>query len=317
VHALVLDATTFTLTERPTPSPGAHEVLVDVAATGLNAADLLQRRGLYPAPAGWPQDIPGLELAGTVAAVGEYVDASLIGSRVCAIVGGGAFASQALVPAAHLIPVPEAASDVEAGGFAEAFLTAFDALVVQADLRAGERVLISGAAGGVGTAAVQIARLLGAHVIAVSRHSEHEPTLRALGADEVITPEAVADLAPVQVLLELVGAANLERAQHRLAPFARVVIIGIGGGATAQLNLLSLMGTRARLTGSTLRARSHDEKAGLCALVREQLLPAWADGTLRVPVATTFDVAAVDEAFDFFARPGKLGKVILTYGSLA
>jgi len=122
VHALVLDATTFTLTERPTPSPGAHEVLVDVAATGLNAADLLQRRGLYPAPAGWPQDIPGLELAGTVAAVGEYVDASLIGSRVCAIVGGGAFASQALVPAAHLIPVPEAASDVEAGGFAEAFL---------------------------------------------------------------------------------------------------------------------------------------------------------------------------------------------------
>ena len=317
MHAIVLDATTFTLTERPTPSPGAYEALVNVSATGINAADLLQRRGFYPAPAGWPQDIPGLELAGTVAAVGEHVDPSLIGTRVCAIVGGGAFASQALVPAAHLIPVPDHVSDVEAGGFAEAFLTAFDALVVQAELRAGERVLISGAAGGVGTAALQIARLLGAHAIAVSRHPAHAEALRDLGASEVITPDEVATTGPVHVVLELVGAANLEAAQHRLAPFARVVVIGVGGGASAQLNLLSLMGTRARLTGSTMRSRSHDEKAGLCALVREQLLPAWTADAVRVPVEATFDINEIDAAFEYFAQPGKLGKVILTYRSLA
>jgi NADPH:quinone reductase-like Zn-dependent oxidoreductase len=212
--------------------------------------------------------------------------------------------------------VPESASDAAAGGFAETFLTAYDALVVQAELRTGERLLISGAAGGVGTAAIQIGRLYGAHVIAVSRHPEHSSTLLALGADEVIAPEEVANLAPVHVLLELVGAANFDVAQHRLAPFARVVVIGVGGGATAALNLLSVMTSRASITGSTLRSRTHDEKAALCSLVRESLLPAWDRGELRVPIAQEFLATDVEAAFAFFAQPGKLGKVVLIHAEL-
>jgi len=205
VNAVTLHETELRIEERPTPVPGAGEVLVRIHAAGLNAADLLQRRGHYSAPAGWPADIPGLELAGTVESIGEGVGDSLLSRRVCAIVGGGAQATHALVPASHLVTVPEHVSWEQAGGFAESFFTAFDALVRQADLRSGERVLISGAAGGVGNAAVQIARLRGAHVIASVRTLNHGAALRTLGAHEVCTIEQVNELAPVDVVLELVG----------------------------------------------------------------------------------------------------------------
>ncbi len=300
------------LEERPTPKPGPHDVVITTHAAGLNAADLLQRSGLYPVPSGWPQDVPGLEIAGVVSAVGDEVREPLLGRRICAIVGGGGQSSHCVVPAEHLLQIPDQVTWPEAGGFAEAFTTAFDALVTQGQMRSGQRVLISGAAGGVGVAAVQLAAAWGTHVTAVTRTHEHHAELRALGANETVTLDDVADLAPVDVVLELIGAAHLELVQTVLNPFARVVVIGVGSGARSNINLLNFMQRRATITGSTLRARSRDEKATIAALMNAQVLPLWLDGTLRVPVARTFDLHDVGAAYDYFATPGKFGKVVLS-----
>jgi NADPH:quinone reductase-like Zn-dependent oxidoreductase len=272
----------------------------------------MQRDGHYPAPEGWPVDIPGMELAGVVSAVGERVHEPLLGRRVCAIVGGGAQATHCLVPSEHLLFVPDHVSWDQAGGFPEAFTTAHDALVTQAHLGAGERVLISGSTGGVGIAAVQIAHALGAHVIAVTRTDEHHDRLRECGADETVTLENVASVGRVDVVLELVGAAHLGVAQNLLRPFARVVVIGIsGGGSRVEIDLRSFMGTRATLTGSTLRSRSRKEKGEVADRVSQTLIPRWRTGEIVVPVAQSFALDDVARAYDFFAQPGKFGKVVL------
>ena len=209
--------------------------------------------------------------------------------------------------------MPDAISYNEAGGFAEAFTTAFDALVRQGHLTSGDRVLISGASGGVGTAAIQIASALGAHVIAVTRTPEHHELLKQLGANETIIIEQVASIDRVNVVLELVGAAHLNAAQHILAPSARIVVIGVGGGgSTAELNLLNFMSTRATLTGSTLRARSREEKAEVITHVNKILLPLWQSGKLKVLINKSFEIEEVENAYNFFAERGKLGKVILS-----
>jgi NADPH:quinone reductase-like Zn-dependent oxidoreductase len=315
VRALVIDHDQLSVQERANPEPGPHDVVVTVHGAGVNAADLLQRKGFYPAPAGWPSDVPGLEMAGVVSAVGDRVHEPLLGRRVCAVVGGGAQATHCLVPAEHLLFVPDGVPWAEAGGFAEGFTTAHDALITQAGLAAGERVLISGAAGGVGTAAVQIARLADAEVVAVTRDRTHHDELRRLGADETITLEEVADVAPVDVVLELVGAAHLASALTVLAPFARVVVIGVGGGARVEVDLLTVMGRRAVITGSTLRARSREEKAVVADLVSQSLVPRWREGALRVPIARTFDLDDAVDAYDEFAAHGKFGKVVLLASS--
>ena len=313
MKSVVIDSGSLVLSERDTPTPGPGDVLIRVHAAGLNAADQMQRLGFYPAPPGWPQDIPGLELAGEVIELGEGVSPSLLNKRVCAIVGGGGQSTHCIVPAEHLTLVPDAISYNEAGGFAEAFTTAFDALVRQGHLTSGDRVLISGASGGVGTAAIQIASALGAHVIAVTRTPEHHELLKQLGANETIIIEQVASIDRVNVVLELVGAAHLNAAQHILAPSARSVVIGVGGGgSTAELNLLNFMSTRATLTGSTLRARSREEKAEVITHVNKILLPLWQSGKLKVLINKSFEIEEVENAYNFFAERGKLGKVILS-----
>ena len=315
MRATVIDHDSLRCEERPDPVPGPGEVVVASHFAGINAADLLQRRGAYPSPPGWPEDIPGMEFAGLVVEVGPGVDPALIGRRVCAIVGAGAQATRVRVPAAHLIALPDEVAMEEAGGFAEAFITAYDALVLQGRLGFGERLLVSGAAGGVGAAAVQIGRLLGAHVTAVTRSSAHHQSLRDLGADDAVLLEDVAGIERVNVVLELVGAAHLQLAQNRLAPFARVVLIGVaGGGSRAEVNLLNIMQTRATLTGSTLRSRTSEEKAGVIAHVTEALIEPWRRGEITVPLAATFDLEDVEDAYEFFARPGKFGKVLLATG---
>lgn len=310
--AVILADSALHVGERPTPAPGPGQVLLRVRAAGINAADLLQRSGFYPAPPGSPSDIPGLEAMGIVDELGVDVAPEWLGARVCTIVGGGAQATHVVVPAAHLLPVPDHVNDTHAGGFAEAFSTAYDALVVQAAVTAGDRVLISGAAGGVGTAAIQIARSRGAHVTAVVRQRTHADALHELGASDVITLDQLAEAGTFDVVLELLGAVHLEVAQHHFAPHARVVIIGIGGGATAQLDLRRVMITRVSITGSTLRARSNGQKSELAALVRTDVVPLWRSGALHVPLAATFELDRVIDAYDFFSRPGKLGKVVLT-----
>lgn len=309
--ALTIDEKRLEVIERDTPEPGPDDVVVAVRAAGINAADLMQREGFYPAPPGFPDDVPGMELTGLVTAVGEGVSASLIGRRVCAIVGGGAQATHCVVASEHLLIVPDHVSWTEAGGFPEAFTTAFDALVTQGRLQSGERALVSGAAGGVGSAGVQIAHALGAEVVAVTRNDEHHGALRALGADETITLDEVGSLEPVDVVLELLGAANLSAAQRVLGPHARVVVIGVGTGARVEIDLLSMMRSRFTLTGSTLRSRSREEKSAVASLLRQALLPLWERRTLSVPIAKTFDLRDAVAAYDFFGQPGKFGKVVL------
>jgi NADPH2:quinone reductase len=312
VRCVVIRDGNLEVRERETPEPGPNDVIVAVRGAGINAADLMQREGHYPAPEGWPVDVPGMELAGVVSAVGERVHEPLLGRRVCAIVGGGAQATHCLVPSEHLLFVPDHVSWDQAGGFPEAFTTAHDALVTQGQLQAGERALISGATGGVGVAAVQIAHALGAHVIAVTRTSEFHERLRECGADETVLLDQVAEVGRVDVILELVGAAHLSVAQNLLNPFARVVVIGIsGGGSRVEIDLRAFMGTRSTLTGSTLRSRSRREKGEVADRVNHTLIPRWRTGEVHVPIAQSFALEEVAEAYDYFAKPGKFGKVVL------
>jgi NADPH:quinone reductase len=296
--------------EHPDPAPGAGEVLVQVRAAGLNGADMMQRRGLYPAPKGSPQDIPGLELAGEVRALGAGAERFVIGDRVMAIVGGGGQAQLAVVHERQLMPVPQSLSWPQAGGAPEVFTTAHDALFSQACLRPGERLLVHGGAGGVGTAAIQIARLAGAHVTATVRDESLRDDVAALGA-EAIAPEGFEEAGPYDVILELVGAPNLAGNLNALAENGRIVVIGVSAGAKAELNLLALMGKRARIHGSTLRARPLEEKATAARRLEREVLPLIARGEVTVPIAATFPLAEAAAAYDRFAAGGKLGKIVL------
>jgi NADPH2:quinone reductase len=311
MRAVKINNNELEIVSQEIPQPGPDDVVIEVRAAGLNAADLLQRRGFYPAPPGWPSDIPGLECAGVVHAVGINVTSVSVGDRVAAIVGGGGQATHCVVPAEHLIAVPSSITDTEAGGFAEAFTTAFDALVLNAHITPNERVLISGAAGGVGMAAIQIVRAFGAIAVAVTRDDRHHDALRDLGASECVTIDQVGTIADVDVILELVGAAHLAAAQTKLRPFGRVVVIGVGSGGRVEVDLLGLMSRRASLTGSTLRARSREEKATIAREVNEQLVPLWASGALRVVVSEALPLEQASEAYDLFTQPGKLGKIVL------
>ncbi|HEY8303571.1 MAG TPA: NAD(P)H-quinone oxidoreductase [Solirubrobacteraceae bacterium] len=298
------------LEERPAPEPGAGEVLVRVRAAGLNGADMMQRRGLYPAPAGSPADIPGLELAGEVAALGRDATRFAEGERVMAIVGGGGQAELAVVHERQLMAVPDALDWPRAGGVPEVFTTAHDALFTQAGLRPGERLLVHGGAGGVGTAAIQLGKAIGARVTATVRREQARALVAELGA-EAIAPERFAEEGPFDVILELVGAPNLSDNMIALATGGRICVIGVSAGVTAELNLLALMGKRARIHGSTLRARPLEEKALAARALEREVLPLFDTGALTVPLAETFPLEEVATAYDRFAEGGKLGKIVL------
>lgn len=299
--------------ERDDPAAGAGEVLVRVRAAGLNGADMLQRRGRYPAPAGSPPDVPGLELAGEVVALGPGAARFAEGDRVMAIVGGGGQAELATVHERGAMLVPDELDWPAAGGFPEVFATAHDALFSQAGLASGERLLVHGGAGGVGTAAIQLARAAGARVTATVRSEELRGQAEALGC-KAVEPEGFASLGPFDVVLELVGAPNLEGNLEALATGGRVVVIGIGAGAKTELNLAALMGKRARLLGSTLRARPLEQKAEVMRRVERHVLPLVESGDVRVPVAETYPLDEVEDAYERFASGGKLGKIVLTMG---
>ena len=297
--------------EHPDPVAGAGEVLVRVRAAGLNGADMMQRRGLYPAPAGSPPDIPGLELAGEVAALGDGAARFELGERVMGVVGGGGQAELAVAHERELMPVPAGLDWPAAGGAPEVFTTAHDALFTQAALRPGERLLVHGGAGGVGTAAIQLARAAGASATATVRNKQLREQVGELGA-EVLAPDGFAEHGPFDVVLELVGAPNLAANLDALAPGGRIVVIGVSAGAKGELNLLALMGKRARISGSTRRARPLEEKALAARLVEREVLPLFDGGRLRVPIAETFALDDAAAAYERFAAGGKLGKVVLT-----
>jgi NADPH2:quinone reductase len=296
--------------DHPDPTPGHGEVLVRVHAAGLNGADMMQLRGRYPAPPGAPQDIPGLELAGEVAELGPGAMRFSAGDRVMAIVGGGGQAELAVVHERQLMPVPDGLDCPAAGGVPEVFTTAHDALFTQAALKLGERVLIHGAAGGVGTAAIQLAAAAGARVTATVRNEAMREQVAGLGAD-VIAPDGFEDHGPFDVILELVGAPNLAPNLKAIAVGGRICVIGISAGAKAELNLAALMAKRATIHSSTLRSRPLEEKAATARLLELQVLPHLDSGRLRVLVAETYPLERVADAYDHFAAGGKLGKIIL------
>ncbi len=278
---------------------------------GLNGADMMQLRGRYPAPPGSPADIPGLELAGVVEALGPGASRFAEGDRVMGIVGGGGQAELAVVHERQLMPVPEGVGFPDAGGLPEVFTTAHDAVFTQARLRPGERLLVQGAAGGVGTAAIQLARAAGAHVTASVRNPDSRDAVSELGAHEVIEPEGFEEHGPFDVVLELVGAPNLPGDLKGLATNGRIVVIGISAGAKSELNLVALMGKRASVMASTLRARPLEEKAMTARAMEREVLPLFERGVLRVPVAEVYALDDVAKAYERFAAGGKLGKILL------
>jgi NADPH:quinone reductase len=314
MRAVIVKDGGLEVVERPDPEPGKGEILVSVRAAGVNGADLLQREGRYPAPPGAPADIPGLELAGEVAALGPGASRFGEGDRVMAVVGGGGQAERAVLHERTAMPVPDSLDWPAAGGTPGVVTTAHDALFTQAGLAAGERLLVHGGAGGVGTAAVQLGRAAGARVTATVRNEAHRDDVAALGAD-AIAPDGFEDHGPFDVILELVGAPNLEGNLRALGTRGRIVIIGIGAGAKAEIHLGALMASRGSIRGSTLRARPLEEKAAAMRAVERHVLPLFDTGALRVPVDETFPLERAGDAYERFEAGGKLGKIVLVTGT--
>jgi NADPH:quinone reductase-like Zn-dependent oxidoreductase len=245
-----------------------------------------------------------------VAALGERAERFAVGDRVMAIVGGGGQAELAVVHERQLMPVPDVLDWPSAGGLPEVFTTAHDALITQAELRSAERLLVHGGAGGVGTAAIQLGRALEARVTATVRREEMREAVAELGAD-VVACEGFAEHGPFDVVLELVGAPNLGEDLESLALGGRIVVIGVSAGAKCELNMLALMGKRARIHGSMLRSRPLEEKALVARRMEHEVLPLFETGALRVPIAETFPLSDAAAAYERFAAGGKLGKIVL------
>ena len=303
--------------ERATPTPSGDDVLVAVRYAGLNPADIAQRNGHYPAPPGSPPDIPGIEVAGTVIACGPSARRFVPGDRVFGLVGGGGLADHVLAHELHVTGVPEQLDELAAAAVPEAFVTAHDAVLTQAGLRTGELLVVSGANGGVGSAAVQIASAAGARVLATVRAAEVREAVAALGATVIdpaeLVPRAQAE-GGADVVLELVGGPNLDADFLALAMKGRIVIVGTGAGGEATLDIRKLMGRRARLFGTMLRARPLDEKATAMRAFTREVVPHLASGRIAPLVDRVFPAEEAGAALDRLAERGKLGKVLLDFG---
>lgn len=309
------------LREVDAPTPGEGEVAIDVRCTALNRADLLQRRGRYPAPSGTRSDIPGLEYAGVVAAAGEGVDDAAIGRRVMGLVPGASYAERVVAPYDQLLPIPEGMDFEQAAAIPEAFCTAWDALR-QAEFSAGESVLVHAAGSGVGTAALQLARALGAGRIFGTASAP-----KLAGIAELDLPLDVAvdyrrenfrqvveretEGAGVDVILELVGAAYWADDLECLAHRGRLVLIGLMSGARAETDLGTILRRRLRIIGTVMRTRSAVEKGRLARAVREELLPRFADGTITPILQRVFPLAEAADAHAFMEDNRNLGKIVL------
>ena len=309
MRAVVFEGGQATVGEVADPQPGHRQLLVAVRAAGLNGADLAQAKGGYAPPPGAPTT-GGLEMAGEVVATGDGCQRFSVGDRVMAVVQGGGQAELCAVDEPLAMPVPESLDWESAGGFPEVFATAHDALFTQAGLAMGERVCIHGAAGGVGVAAVQLAASAGTEVTATVRNPESRSAVAELGA-RAIDPADFVDAGPFDVILELVGAPNWPANLKALATEGRIMVIGVGAGAEVSLNLALLMVKRVRLLASTLRPRSLEQRATVARRVERHVLPLVEAGQIQVPVAKSFPLAEAAAAYEYFATPGKLGKVAL------
>lgn len=307
--------------QRAVPEPGSGEVRVRVSTSGLNRADLLQRMGRYPVPAGWPDDVPGMEIAGTVEALGPGVEGLSVGDRVMGIVGGGGYAERAVSHAATLVPVPAGMSLDDAGAVPEVFMTAFDAVFLQEGLAADETLLVHAVGSGVGTAALQMARAAGARVIGTSRTPEKIERARALGLEEGVVagaawPEEVlakTDGRGADVILDLVGGPYLAGNQRVLAPRGRHIVVGVPGGPRAEVDLRLLMARRGSVRGTVLRARPVEEKTALAEAFAARVLPWLEAGAVRPVIDRVFSAAEASDAHRYMEENRNFGKILLSW----
>jgi len=308
------------LRDVPLPEPSRGEVRVRVRATAVNRADILQRLGKYPAPPGSPVDIPGMELAGEVDALGDGVTDRAVGDRVFGIVGGGSYAEYVVVHGRTLARIPDGMTFTDAAAVPEAFVTAWDALVTQAKLCAGETVLVHAAGSGVGTAGVQIARAIGARTVGTARTSEKIERAVSLGLSVAIVvagPTFAGDVLActhgqgVEVVLDLVGGPYVAEDLACLAPRGRIMVVGTMGGPNVQLDLALLMTKRAILRGTVLRSRPLEEKILAGRALERHIVPLLASGALRPIVDSVLPLAEAAEAHRRMQANGTFGKVVL------
>lgn len=304
------------------PQPGPGDLLVDVAATAVNRADVLQRTGHYPPPPG-ASDVLGLELSGRVAAVSDAVTGWAVGDRVCAVVAAGGYAERAIVPAATALPVPEGLDLVEAAAVPEVFSTAHDNVFTRGRLTAGETLLVHGGSSGVGTAATQLATRAGARVLVTAGSADKLDACAALGADAginyrdedwVARVAALTDGRGVDVVCDIIGADYLDSNLRSLATEGRLVIIGLMGGPKAEINLGRLLVNRLSVVASTLRARSVAEKAAVAARLRADVWPGFADGSLRPVVDRVYSWEDAPDAHARMESSAHIGKIVLQVG---
>ena len=313
------------------PSVPFGHVCVQVRVAGINRADLLQRAGHYPAPPGVPKDIPGLEYAGVIAAVGEGTSRFSVGQRVFGLVAGGACAEKLVAHEREVVPIPEGLSDLEAAATPEAFVTAFDALVVRGHLAPGERVLVHAAGSGVGTAAIQVARAIGCMVIGTSRTADKLDRACGFGLTHGIVPEqvpvregsaqrvgvfaeqvlSVTGRRGVDVVLDLVGAAYFRDSLECLAPLGRMVLVGLSAGVKAEIALGEVLRKRLTLVGTVLRARPLEEKIEAARLLEQNLSPWLTERRVHAVVDRVFPFGRAREAHEYLAGNASFGKVLL------
>ncbi len=305
---------------RPVPAPGADEVLVRVAAAGINRPDLLQRQGNYPPPKG-ASDIPGLEIAGEITAVGTAVSDWKIGDTVCALVAGGGYAEYCAVPAGQCLPIPQGLGMVEAASLPEAFFTVWANIVDRAAIKSGEWLLVHGGSSGIGTAAIQIGRALDARIVVTAGTAEKCAACVALGAERAVNYREEDFVAVVKeltggkgvdVILDMVGGDYIPRNIEVMAPDARMVFIAFLRGAKAEVNFLPVLLKRLVITGSTLRARPVAEKAAIAAALRRRIWPQIEAGTIKPVVFKTFPLAEASEAHRLMESGTHIGKIVLT-----
>jgi len=304
------------LADRPDLTPGRGEVLIQVAATAVNRADLLQRQGFYPPPQG-VSDVIGLECSGTIAALGDGVEGLSVGDEVCALLAGGGYAEQVVCPAGQVMPIPDGIDLVTAAAIPEVACTVWSNVFMVAGLQPEERFLVHGGSGGIGTCAIQLAHALGARVFATAGTAEKLQTCRDLGADIAINYREDDFVVTVQaeggadVILDNMGASYLTQNVSALATEGRLVIIGMQGGVKGELDIASLLGKRGAVIATSLRPRPVEEKAAICASVVEHVWPLYADGSVRPIVHTTMPLAEAAAAHELMESSDHTGKILL------
>ena len=314
----------LSLEERPDPVPGPSELLVRVRATALNRADLLQIRGNYAAPPDVPPDVPGLEYAGEVLAVGARVRRFRPGDRVMGLVGGGAWAEQLTIHEREALPIPEGMNFTDAAALPEVYLTAFDALVLQGGLRTGETVLIHAVASGVGSAAALLCRAMGVRVVGTGRNATKLERAREWGVEHTVlvdgTPPRFAEAVRqatggrgVDLALDLVGGDYVPETLEALAPQGRVMLVGLVAGSRTQVNLGVLLVKRLRLTGTVLRSRPLEEKIALAQAAERHLLPLFRSGALKPVIDAVVPMKDIRDALARMASNETVGKVVLSW----